>query len=79
MGILYYVLPVLVLIVVLKILALPLKLIKAIIINSILGGIVLFLLTLIGVTIALSWWGYVLIGLFGVPGVIVLLILNVIL
>lgn len=77
--ILAYAVPVLVLIVVLKILALPLKLIKRIIINSIVGGIVLFALSYFGIVVSLAWWGYALTGLFGIPGLIVAVILKAIL
>lgn len=79
MGILSYVIPVLVLIIVLKILALPFKLIKRIIINSIVGGIILFVLSYFGIIISLAWWGYALTGLFGVPGLIIAVILTSIL
>ena len=79
MGILSYLVPIIILIVILKILALPLKIIKAIIINSIIGGLILFALSLLGIVIALAWWGYVLTGLFGVPGLIIAIILTKIL
>ena len=77
--ILAYAVPVLVLIVVLKILALPLKLIKRIVINSIVGGIVLFALSYFGIVVSFAWWGYALTGLFGIPGLIVAVILKAIL
>lgn len=77
--ILAYAVPVLVVLVVLKLLALPLKLIKRIIINSIVGGIVLFVLSYFGIIVSLAWWGYALTGLFGIPGLVIAVIIAAIL
>ena len=74
-----YIIPVLVVLVVLKILSLPLKLIKTIIINAIVGGIILFVLAYFGIVVNLAWWGYVLTGLLGVPGLVIAIILTAIL
>ncbi len=61
----------------------PLKFIFKLIINGILGGILLFLLNLIGgifsVTIAINPITAVVAGYFGVPGIILLLALKLIL
>ena len=79
MEILSYVIPVVLVIVILKILALPLKLIKRIIINSIVAGIILFILSYFGIVVSLAWWGYALTGLFGIPGLVIVLIITALL
>ena len=71
-----YIIPLLVIIVVLKVLSLPLRLIKTIIINSILGGIVLLVLSYFGIVVSLTWWLIALTGLFGIPGLIVGMIIT---
>lgn len=76
--ILPYLVPLVVIIVVLKLLSLPLKLIKRIIINSIVGGVVLYILAYFGIVADLTWWFLALTGLFGIPGVIVGFIISAI-
>lgn len=78
-GLLSYIIPVIVVIVILKILALPLKLLKTVIINAIVAGILLFVLSYFGIVVNLAWWGYVLTGLLGIPGLIIAVILMAIL
>jgi len=74
-----YLIPLVVLIIILKIIALPFKLIKRIIINSIVGGIVLFILSYFGIVASLTWWFLALTGLFGIPGIIIGFIISAIL
>lgn len=76
--ILPYIIPLVILIVVLKVLSLPIKLIKRILINSILGGIALYVLAFFGIVVNLTWWMLVLTGLFGIPGLIIGMIIIVI-
>ena len=71
-----YIIPLLVIIVVLKVLSLPLRLIKTNIINSIVGGIVLLVLSYFGIVVSLTWWLIALTGLFGIPGLIVGMIIT---
>ena len=78
-GLLAYVVPAIIVIVVLKLLSLPLKLLKTIIINVIVAGILLFVLSYFGIVVNLAWWGYVLTGLLGIPGLIIAVILMAIL
>ena len=51
MMILSYLIPILVVLIVLKLLALPFKIIKTVLINSIIGGIILFLLSFFGIEV----------------------------
>lgn len=61
----------------------PLKFILKLILNGILGGIALFLLNLVGglfgVTIGLNPWTALIVGILGLPGVVLLYILKLIL
>ena len=59
------------LIIVLKIISLPFKIIIKFVINSIIGGIVLAVLAFFGIGVAVYWWTVVLTGLFGVPGLVI--------
>ena len=64
-------------------LVIPLKVIFKLIINGIIGGIILFLFNLVGglfgLGIAINPLNAIIVGVLGVPGVILLLILQVIL
>lgn len=72
-----------VLFVILKLLALPMKLIIKLVINGLVGSAVIFVVNLIGVsfgfTIALNWITALIVGILGIPGVIIVAILQVIL
>lgn len=65
------------------ILVIPIKVIFKLIVNGIIGGVILFLFNLIGrlfgLAIAINPLNAIIVGLLGVPGVVLLLILQVIL
>ena len=64
---------------VLKLLKCSIKTILKFVINAVVGIAVIFLLNLIpGVAIPLTWWTGLISGLFGIPGVIVLLVIFLI-
>ncbi len=68
------------LIVVLKLFKVSFKTIVKVAINAAVGIALIFLLNLIpNVAIPVNWWTALISGFFGVPGVIVLLILNFVL
>ena len=79
MSFVTFIIGVAILVVVLKILTFPLKLIFKFVINSIIGGVVLFLLAKIGIFVIVAWWSILLVGVLGVPGVIIAVILSLIL
>lgn len=79
MNYLMYIAAIAVLIVVLKILTLPIKLIGRFVINSIIGGVVLYFLAKFGIMLAITWWVIVLTGLFGIPGLGIAFLLTLIL
>lgn len=72
-----------ILFVVLKLLALPMKLIIKLVINGIVGGILIFVVNLIGTNfgfmIDLNWITALIVGFLGVPGVVIVAILQFIL
>lgn len=69
---------VLVVFIILKILSLPMKLIIKLLINALIGAIVIWLINLIGAnfdfSLTLNWVTALIVGILGIPGVIILLI-----
>ncbi len=63
-----------------KIFILPIKKILKLVINSILGGIAIFLINLIGASfgfhIGLNFYTSILVGILGLPGVVCLVIVR---
>ncbi|MCI9017158.1 MAG: pro-sigmaK processing inhibitor BofA [Clostridia bacterium] len=70
----------LILFIILKILTLPMKLIIKLLINGVAGGILIFVINLIGANfgfmITLNWLTAIIAGILGIPGVIILAILQ---
>ena len=75
-----FLIAIIVLFVILKILALPLKIIIKLMLNALIGGAVLFFLNIVGarfgLIIDINWISTLLVGFFGVPGVILVLIFQ---
>lgn len=80
MGYVTFFIAMLILFVFLKIIAVPVKIVIKLMLNALIGGVVLFLLNLIGAQFGLvldiNWLTTLLVGFFGVPGVIIVLILQ---
>lgn len=72
-----------VLFIVLKLLALPMKIIIKLVINGLVGGLIIFVINLIGANfgfmIDLNWITALIVGFLGVPGVVIVAILQFIL
>ncbi len=79
MDILTFIIGILILIVVLKIISFPFKLIMKFVINSIIGGVILAILSYIGIGIPIYWWTVALTGILGVPGLVVAIVISIIL
>lgn len=77
--ILTFILTFAVVVIALKLIALPIKIIGRLAINAIIGGIILFILAKIGIAIIITWWMAALVALLGIPGVIIVVILSFIL
>lgn len=79
-AILSFIIPAMVVLFILKLIALPFKIIFKVLINTILGGALLFILCTLGIiTITLTWWMAAIVGVFGLAGAIVVAILSFIL
>lgn len=72
-----------ILFIVLKLLALPMKIIIKLVINGLVGGLIIFVINLIGANfgfmIDLNWITALIVGLLGVPGVVIVAILQFVL
>lgn len=72
-----------VLFIVLKLLALPMKIIIKLVINGLVGGLIIFVVNLIGANfgfmIDLNWITALIVGFLGVPGVVIVAILQFVL
>ncbi|MBR3697646.1 MAG: pro-sigmaK processing inhibitor BofA family protein [Clostridia bacterium] len=79
MNILYYLIGLVVLVILLKIISLPLKIIIKFIVNSIIGGIVLWILAFFGIVVVVNTTMIILTGLFGIPGLVFAILLTIIL
>ncbi|MBQ7667807.1 MAG: pro-sigmaK processing inhibitor BofA family protein [Clostridia bacterium] len=79
-GIAIFVIAVVVLYLILKVISVPIKILKWVVCNAIVGGIVLFLLNLIGgyfgLHIDINIISALVTGVLGIPGVILLIILK---
>lgn len=79
MSILPFVIGIVVLFIVLKILSMPFKIIIKFVINAVIGMIVIYVLNLFGVGMVLNWITGLIVGVLGVPGVIIVAILQFVL
>lgn len=66
-----------------KIFILPLKKIFKLVLNSIMGGTLIYIINIIGGSfnfhIGLNWWTIICSGILGVPGVILIVVLKLLL
>ena len=76
MQFLPYLIGVVVLFIILKILTLPMKLIIKFVINAIIGGVIIYGLSLFGVGIVINWITALIVGILGVPGVAIVALLQ---
>lgn len=71
-----------VLYIVLKIIAAPVKIIIKLMINAFIGGVVLFLINLVGAgfgfVLNITWLTSLIVGIFGVPGVALVILLQIV-
>lgn len=74
-----YIITFAIVIIVLKIISIPFKILLRLAINALVGGAILFLLAKIGIVVALTWWMAAIVAIAGIPGVIIVVILGFIL
>ena len=71
-----------VLYIVLKVIAAPVKIIIKLMINAFVGGVVLFLINLVGAgfgfVLNITWLTSLIVGIFGVPGVMLVILLQIV-
>lgn len=71
---------VLVLFIILKLLALPMKLIIKLLVNGVIGGVIIWIINLIGANfgflLPINWISAIVVGILGIPGVILLTIFH---
>ena len=79
MPFLGYIIGILVLFIILKILALPMKIIVKFLINAVVGVVVLYVLNLLGVGLIINWITALIVGFLGIPVVIIVAILQFVL
>lgn len=64
----------------LKIISFPIKTIIRLVINAIIGGVLLYIIDMfgasIGFTLDITWWSALLVGIAGIPGVILVAIIQ---
>ena len=82
MEYLSFLIALIVLYIVLKIIAAPVKIIMKLMINAFVGGVVLFLINLVGAgfgfVLNITWLTSLIVGIFGVPGVVLVILLQII-
>ena len=68
--------------IVLKIIAAPVKIIIKLMINAFVGGVVLFLINLVGAgfgfALNITWLTSLIVGIFGVPGVVLVILFQIV-
>ena len=77
MSIISFAIGIAVLMIVLKIISLPFRIIMKFVINSIIGGIILASCSFMWIGIIIYWWTVLLTGLFGVPGLVIATIITI--
>lgn len=75
-DIILYAVAIVAVVLVLKLLGKSMKVILGVLINALVGGVVIWLLNLLGLGIALNWLTALLVGVLGIPGVIIVLIIT---
>ena len=80
MGYLSFFIAIIILYVILKLIALPVKVIIKLMANALIGGIVLFLINLIGAQFGfildITWITALIVGFLGIPGVVIVILLH---
>lgn len=79
-GMLAFLIGLIVLFIILKLISFPIKVIIKLLINALIGGIILYLINMfgavIGLSITINWLSALIVGIAGVPGVIIVILLQ---
>ena len=80
MEYIFFIAAMLVLFIILKVMCLPFKIIIKLLLNALIGGVVLYFINLIGARLGfvldINWLTAIIVGMLGVPGVIIVVILH---
>lgn len=74
--ILFYLVAIVVVAFIVKLLGKSMKVVWGVIINALVGGLIIWVLNLLGLGITLNWITALLVGFLGIPGVIIVVILS---
>lgn len=75
-SIITFVIALAVVLIIFKVLGKSVKMLTSILINSVIGAIVLYVLSIFIPEIVVSWWAALITGFLGIPGVILVVILQ---
>lgn len=75
-NIIFFAIAVFAVVLVLKLLGKSMKVVFGVLINALVGGVIIWLLNLLGLGITLSWLTALIVGVLGIPGVIIVLIIT---
>ncbi len=75
-SIVIFVAAIAVVLLVLKLLGKSVKLLCGILVNAIIGAVIMFILNALGVGVVFNWIAALIIGLLGIPGLILVVILQ---
>lgn len=75
-NIIFFAIAVFAVVLVLKLLGKSMKVVLGVLINALVGGLIIWLLNILGLGIALNWLTALIVGVLGIPGVIIVLIIT---
>lgn len=75
-SIVTFVIALAIVLIILKILGKSVKFLTSILINSLVGALILYILQMFIPGVVLSWWSALIAGIFGIPGVILVVVLQ---
>ena len=63
---------------ILKLIGKSVKTLIGVLVNAVIGFVILFVLSLIGVPVSINWISSLIVGFLGVPGLIIVLVLQLV-
>ena len=75
-NIIFFAIAVFAVVLVLKLLGKSMKVVLGVLVNALVGGLIIWLLNILGLGIALNWLTALIVGVLGIPAVIIVLIIT---
>lgn len=72
----YYLLAIIAVVLLTKLFFKSMKIVISVLVNALIGGIIIWILNLFGLGIAINWLSAIIVGVLGIPGVIIVLALH---